>query len=122
MNSFGKFGGAALLALVLAGPVQADPPHRHPHHHPHSSVRLGIYLGDPWLYPYSYPYPYWARVYVPPVVVTPPPPPVYIEQVPLPVQVLEPGYWYYCNESRAYYPNVKECAGPWQKVAPQPPR
>lgn len=119
MKSFGRLGATVLTAILCAGTAVANPPH---HHHPHSSVRLGIYLGDPWLYPPFYPYPYWPPIYAPPIVVTPAPPPVYIEQQAPAVQVLEPGYWYYCNESRAYYPNVKECAGPWQKVAPQPPR
>jgi len=31
------------------------------------------------------------------------------------------GYWYYCAESKTYYPYVKECAGSWQRVTPQPP-
>lgn len=115
MKTFGKFWVAAILALV-GSPTWADPPH---HWHGHPAVRLGIYLGDPWFYPY--PYPYWPRVYVPPVVVTPPPPPVYIEQRPV-APMLEPGFWYYCGEARAYYPYVKECPGPWQKVAPQPPQ
>lgn len=110
--------GLVLLAIFLAGPVLAQPPR---HHHVHPSVRLGIYLGDPWLYPYPYPYPYWPHVYARPLVVTPPPPPVYIERQPA-VQALEPGYWYYCSEAKAYYPYVKECAGPWQRVAPQPPQ
>jgi len=32
-----------------------------------------------------------------------------------------PPAWYYCPESKAYYPYVKECPGGWQQVAPQPP-
>jgi hypothetical protein len=32
-----------------------------------------------------------------------------------------PGYWYYCPYSRAYYPYVQECPGPWQPVVPHPP-
>ncbi len=27
--------------------------------------------------------------------------------------------WYYCAESQAYYPYVKQCAAGWQQVAPQ---
>jgi len=27
-------------------------------------------------------------------------------------------YWYYCADSQAYYPYVKECPGGWQQVAP----
>ena len=28
--------------------------------------------------------------------------------------------WYYCAESQAYYPYVKQCAAGWQQVTPQP--
>jgi len=28
-------------------------------------------------------------------------------------------YWYYCAESKTYYPYVKECPGGWQRVTPQ---
>lgn len=119
-----------LLALVSAGSVWAHGYGRP--YYPRSSVQFGVYIGDPFLYP-SYPRPYyWPRVYSPPVIVSPPP--VYIEQSPPVVYVerekpapvvssipaLESGYWYYCNESQAYYPYVKECAGAWQKVAPAP--
>ena len=31
-------------------------------------------------------------------------------------------YWYYCAESKAYYPYVKHCPAGWQRVAPQPPQ
>ena len=31
-------------------------------------------------------------------------------------------YWYFCPDSDAYYPYVKECASPWHRVAPQPPQ
>jgi hypothetical protein len=44
--------------------------------------------------------------------------PVFIERgtsEPAPAQV----WWYWCNDSRAYYPYVKECPGGWQRVAPQ---
>ena len=42
-------------------------------------------------------------------------PPVYIQQAPLPPA---PSYWYYCPESRAYYPYVKECVSGWLTVVP----
>lgn len=114
---------AFILASLLAGNAWADRPH---HHRPHGSVTLGVYLGDPWIYsPYYYPYPvYSPRIYVPPVapIVVTPAPSVYVEQpgASATVPTLEPGYWYYCRESQAYYPYVKQCAGSWQKVAPQP--
>ena len=30
-------------------------------------------------------------------------------------------WWYYCADTKAYYPYVKECAQEWQRVAPAPP-
>ncbi len=45
---------------------------------------------------------------------TAPPPP----QAP----VQSPGnWWFYCPNSKAYYPYVRECASGWQRVPPQPP-
>lgn len=38
------------------------------------------------------------------------------EQTPQP---LEPGYWYYCRSPAGYFPSVRECAGGWERVAPQ---
>ncbi|HEX2566405.1 MAG TPA: hypothetical protein VHL85_06070 [Burkholderiales bacterium] len=28
--------------------------------------------------------------------------------------------WFYCPSAGAYYPYVKQCAGGWQRVLPQP--
>lgn len=50
-----------------------------------------------------------------PVVVSGAPPVTYVERE----QPAEPVWWYWCNESRAYYPYVKDCPGGWQRVAPQ---
>jgi hypothetical protein len=41
-------------------------------------------------------------------------PTVYVQQ-----EQEEPQYWYYCQESQAYYPYVKDCPGGWMKVVPQ---
>lgn len=115
MKHLGKASFIGLLACLLAGNAWAD---RY-YHHPRSTIHWGINLGVPWIYQPYYPYPYPA--YAPPVVVMPPAaPPVYIERQAAPV--MEPGYWYFCNEAQAYYPYVQQCPGPWQKVAPQPPR
>lgn len=48
------------------------------------------------------------------------PPPVYVERVPPPVYIEQPrqDYWYYCQESRAYYPYVQSCPSQWMKVVP----
>ena len=95
--------------------------------HWHTSV--GFYFGVPvGGYPYYYPRyyaPYYsAYPYYPAPVVVQQQSPVYVEQYSQPapsVQQSAPaGYWYYCADSRAYYPYVKECATAWQRVAPQP--
>ncbi|MCX8086831.1 MAG: hypothetical protein N3C63_08015 [Rhodocyclaceae bacterium] len=121
--------------LALSAQAWADPPYyRHHHrdhfHRPRTTVEFGFYFGPSWVYPPRpvYAYPAWPRVYAPPIVapviVSPPAPTVYIEQpAVLPsVPTLEPGYWYWCEEARAYYPYVKQCPGSWRKVAPQPPQ
>jgi hypothetical protein len=81
-------------------------------------VRFGVFIGAPF-YPWYYP-PYY---YYPPTVVTvPATPPTYVERG---GSQVAPGqqqsYWYYCTESKTYYPYVKECPGGWQRVVPQPP-
>lgn len=84
---------------------------------------IGGALLSPWYYPYYYPR-YPATV----VEVVPSPAPVYIEQYqPAPPAVASAApadagnWWYYCADTKTYYPYVKECASPWQKVAPTPP-
>lgn len=115
MFALGKSLLALSLAIGLGQPAWADRYYRPPR----TTIHWDLHFGWPWgwSYPaYVYPYP------VPPVVVVPPPspPPVYIERPS--VQKLEPGYWYYCEEANAYYPDVQSCPGPWQKIAPQPNR
>ncbi len=110
------------LAVALAGIAVADSAfaqHRHRHHHHHGSrLAIGLSIGLPlaaYSY-YHYPrYAYYPPYYVAPVVVLQQPP-VYVEQFQPPA----PAYWYFCAESRAYYPHVRECASGWQRVAPQP--
>ncbi len=86
----------------------------------YGGIDIGIYgPGFGWYgWPYYYPY----NAYPPAVVTVPSSPPVYIEQGG--GQTYPQGqsnYWYYCADSKAYYPYVKECPGGWQPVAPQPP-
>jgi len=77
---------------------------------------FGVYPG---YYPESYPPTFASRVG----------PPIYIERpVPAPsgsqtgVSAAPPGvWWYYCDDSKSYYPNVSQCAVPWQLVPPTPP-
>ena len=90
-------------------------------------ARFGVFVGGPafWYYsPYYYPPYYYSPYdpyYYPRTVVVPAAPPVYIEQNPPPAAPAPSSYWYYCSDSGAYYPNVSQCATPWQRVAPRPP-
>lgn len=100
---------AALLAVTQSVPALA----RHGSH-----VRFGVVVGAPF-----YPWWYYPPAYYPPAVITvPAAPTTYIEQgSPQPVPAQQPqGYWYYCADSKTYYPYVKECPGGWQRVVPQP--
>ena len=111
-----------LLGIIASGSALAH--HGHRGHHGH--VRFGVFVGVQafWYYPPPYYYysPYYYPPYYPPAVAVPSSPPVYIEQgsaQPAPAQ--PQGYWYYCAEANAYYPYVRQCAGVWQRVVPQPP-
>ena len=110
----------ALVVFVLGSLVttSAFADRRHHHRHHHSGVRLGVFVGPGFFYDPPY-YPYYRY---PRVVVAPPPAPVYYIERPAEQTApsLPAGYWYYCNESRAYYPYVRECPGSWQQVAPAP--
>ncbi len=97
----------------------------------HSYYRSGVdvvidgsFWGPPWYYPpyyYSQPYysPYYPYAYAP-VVEVPSSPPVYIERS-RPDSSAPPNLWFYCPESKTYYPYVKECTGGWQTVPAEPP-
>jgi hypothetical protein len=86
-----------------------------------SHVFVGFNFGFPgyWGAPYYAPYPYYypAPAYYP-VAVAPAAPPVYVERSE-PAQ--QQGMWYYCEQSRGYYPYVTECPGGWKAVPPAPP-
>jgi len=84
----------------------------------------GSFWGPPWYYPpYYYSQPYYAPYYpypYSPVVEVPSEPPVYIERS-RPDSSALPNLWFYCPESKTYYPYVKECSGGWQTVPAAPP-
>ncbi len=108
----------ALVVFVLGFIVSTSALAQHRHHQRHGGgVSLGVFVGPGFFYS---PPPYY---YQPRVVVVPAPSPVYyIERVgEQPAASLPQGYWYYCGESKTYYPYIKECPGGWQPVAPQPP-
>lgn len=110
---------AIVVAAVIAGALASETAFAH------GRARFGVFIGGPiwgpsWYYPYppSYYYPYPSPYYYP----YPPAassPPTYIEKGDEGPE--ESSYWYYCPESKAYYPYVKECPGGWQRVSPQPP-
>ncbi|MGA8049499.1 MAG: hypothetical protein WCA09_04920 [Burkholderiales bacterium] len=109
----------SLLAALALGMALAVPAHAHG-----GGGHVGIYLGGPIGWPYYYPYygyGYGYPYYYPPAVVQPSSPPVYIERQDTQEAAPSTSYWYYCPESKAYYPYVKQCPGGWQRVAPQPP-
>lgn len=121
---------ASVAALVASAPAQAQ----HRGHHGGARLSIGIGVGVPF-YGYRPPYHYhpWPRYYYyPPVAVVPAQPPVYIERQDLieeqfqapPVatapQAQAQNDWFYCPDSKAWYPYVQQCAVEWQRVKPQP--
>lgn len=127
---------AAVAGTVVASSALA----RHRGH-----VGIGFHFGAPAYYGprWYYPPPYY---YYRPALIVPASPPVYIEQgtaeqpgysgtpptysgappAPPEAQPANPAppsqsYWYYCADTQAYYPYVKQCPGGWQRVSPQPP-
>lgn len=110
--------GAALMLGALAASLPASA------HGPRSRVYLGVHVGVP-AYSWWGPHPYWyypAPVYVPAPVIVQQQPTVYVEQAPVQAQpqAATQNWWYYCADSRAYYPYVKDCPAGWQRVSPQP--
>ena len=118
---------AAMLAVALlsASAIAADADARGRHHHHHRGASVGFFFAPaPLFYPYYYPRYYHPY---PPAVVIPAPSssPVYIEQpqgaaptVSSPAQA-SGAYWYFCRDTRTYYPYVQQCASPWEQVVPQ---
>jgi len=120
--------GAMIAADADAGGYRYGGGHRHYGGHGHYRPHVGLYFGVPafagyyggyYGYPrYSYPpavgpaYPYYsAPAYYPPS--------TYIEQPgPVAGQGGSGGYWYYCRDSQAYYPYVRQCPSAWEQVVP----
>lgn len=110
------------------------------HHGGHGGGRsgghasIGFYIGTPMYRPAYYPYyaptyyssTYYATPYYPPVAAAPYAPSVYVENGTPPAPAYAPqaqqSWWYYCTQSRTYYPYVSQCAGGWQRVPAQPPQ
>ena len=115
--------------------------HRGGHHHHHGGWRWGAgavigsalvagALLSPWYYRPYYSYPAYYPAYYPSYSVYeyPAAPTVYYQQPVAPAVTVAPAaptesgnWWYYCNDTRSYYPYVQSCASQWQRVAPQSP-
>jgi hypothetical protein len=98
---------ALIMAAIVSGEAFAH----------HGRARVGVYVGPYWG-------PYWGwgpgYYYPPPYYYYPPAPAQpteYIERI----DSSEQGWWYFCDESRGYYPHVKDCPAGWKRVAPVPP-
>ena len=131
-----------LLALTAMSLIMLLGSNANARYYGHGHV--GIYLGapfigvNPWGY---YPSPYYSPYYTPPVVIQQPN--VYVEQAapsynyapipnarpstPPPTTAMAPQAgvdhsWFYCMDTKTYYPYVQTCQSPWQRVTPQPPR
>ena len=98
--------GLLAFATVLSG-TDAFAHGRRGHGHVH------FYWGPAWYWGPAYYYPPPAYYYPPP---RPAEPPVYIERI----DPAETGSWYYCEDSRGYYPYVKECPAGWKRVPAAP--
>ena len=101
----GRVGlGIALGAALLGLAYYADRSYSYPAY---------AYPGPAYAYPapaYAYPGPAAA------------PSTAYIEQgAPRAAPARAVGDWYYCADSKAYYPYVRECPGGWQRVPSTPP-
>ena len=105
----------------------------HAQHFRHGGPRVGVYLGGPAFGPRFYPSPWYYGPYGYPhtTVVVPAAPITYVESgvvqasppmPPPPAPQVQPqgNWWYFCNDSKSFYPYVRECPTPWQLVAPQP--
>jgi len=101
---------ALAICAIASGPVLA--------HGGRARVHFGFVFGGPWYWgpAYYYPPPYYN--YPPPAYYPPASPPVYVEREDAPAAAQ--GWWYYCEQSRGYYPYVKECPGGWKRVPPAP--
>ena len=112
---------ALFLALVLVGAAVTESAFAHGGR---VRARVGVFVGVPigigWPYWYYPGYPYYYPPYPSQVVVVPSQPQTYIQQEGAQPAPESQGYWYYCADSQAYYPYVKECPRGWQRVAPRP--
>src|SRR3989441_13180243 len=105
-----------LTAVLLGATVSAPAFAWH-----HGRVHFGVVIGAPF-FPWYYPPYYYPPYYYPPAVVAGPAAPTnYVQQgsPQTPPAQQAQGYWYYCAESKTYYPYVKESPAGLARAAPR---
>jgi hypothetical protein len=122
----------ALCAAIATASLSAAPAHAHSGWR--ASVVIGVPLYRPWYpgwgyggyYPGAWGYGgyyggYYGPYAAPPSIYAPASPTVFIERTDPVAQAPAPaaGYWYWCADSRAYYPSVPACASAWVQVPPR---
>ena len=103
----------AIAALGAVGLLTAGSAFAWHHHHARVSIGFGFgypYYAAPWYYP--------GPAYYPAPIVVQQQPQVYVEREDAAPQTQN--YWYYCADSKTYYPYVKECPAGWQRVPATP--
>jgi hypothetical protein len=90
----------AVLCLVAGSAALA-------HGRVHFGVHIGPYWGPWWVVP--------PPVYYSQPIVVERETPIVIDSTVAPVD-----YWYFCRPANAYYPYVKECSAPWERVPAKP--
>lgn len=107
----------AMMVLLLTGFIPESDADGRRSAHRGGHVGVGVWLGPGWWGPHYYPsyYPFY-----PPEqrIVIEHQPEMYIQPVPQAEE--QQYYWYYCKESKGYYPYVKRCPTGWIKVVPFP--
>jgi len=83
---------------------------RFDHFHRFGFAGPGFVFGVPFFWdPFWFPAPYPAYAYAPPLLIQPEP-----------QESVQQPYWYYCADTKAYYPYTQQCPSGWLKVAPTP--
>ncbi|MBI2995035.1 MAG: hypothetical protein HYY48_12800 [Gammaproteobacteria bacterium] len=85
-------------------------------HHDHGSrSHFSFQLGLPLFW---YPYSYYGYNPYPSTVVIERQPPVFIQQSTPAAQPVADDYWYFCPDTRTYYPYTQTCPSDWLQVVP----
>ncbi len=113
---------AKAFALILAGCIGllalADTADAHGRH---GRVHLGVVIGAPLWWHSWHAWPHYPRYYER-VIVERQGPTVYVEKDAANEELDANQYWYFCPDSKTYYPYVKQCSSPWQRVVPHSPK